>query len=55
LNHLFRAKEMLGPTLATIHNVYFIVNLVEQMRLSIESGDFFAFKEEFLGRYRNTN
>ena len=26
LNHLFRAKEILGPTLATIHNVHFIVN-----------------------------
>ena len=55
LNHLFRAKEILGPTLATIHNLHFIVNLVERMRLAIESGDFAAFKEEFLGRYKNSN
>lgn len=55
LNHLFRAKEILGPTLATIHNVHFIVNLVERMRLAIESGDFFEFKREFLGRYKNSN
>ncbi len=55
LNHLFRAKEILGPTLATIHNVHFIVNLVERMRLAIESGDFFEFKKEFLGRYKNSN
>ena len=55
LNHLFRAKEILGPTLATIHNVHFIVNLVERMRLAIEAGDFFEFKKEFLGRYRNSN
>lgn len=55
LNHLFRAKEILGPTLATIHNVHFIVNLVERMRLAIEAGDFFDFKKEFLGRYRNSN
>jgi queuine tRNA-ribosyltransferase len=30
--HLFRAKEMLGPTLGSIHNVYFIVNLVKKIR-----------------------
>ncbi|NCV95897.1 MAG: tRNA guanosine(34) transglycosylase Tgt [Actinobacteria bacterium] len=55
LNHLFRAKEILGPTLATIHNVHFIVNLVEQMRLAIEAGNFLEFKNEFLGRYKNAN
>jgi len=55
LNHLFRAKEILGPTLATIHNVHFIVNLVERMRLAIEAGDFLDFKSEFLGRYKNSN
>jgi queuine tRNA-ribosyltransferase len=52
---LFRAKEILGPTLATIHNVHFIVNLVEQMRLAIEAGNFLEFKNEFLGRYKNAN
>ena len=26
----FRAKEMLGATLASIHNLYFIVNLVKR-------------------------
>ena len=55
LNHLFRAKEILGPTLATIHNVHFIVNLVERMRLAIEAGNFLEFKSEFLGRYKNAN
>lgn len=55
LNHLFRAKEILGPTLATIHNVHFIVNLVDRMRLAIEAGEFTAFKEDFLGRYKNQN
>jgi len=52
LNHLFRAKEILGSTLATIHNLHFIVNLVDQMRLSINNGDFLEFKKEFLGRYQ---
>lgn len=53
INHLFRAKEILGPTLATIHNVHFIVNLVDRMRLAIEAGNFLEFKEEFLGRYKS--
>jgi queuine tRNA-ribosyltransferase len=52
LNHLFRAKEILGPTLATIHNLHFIVNLVDRMRLAIENGDFLEFKKDFLGRYQ---
>jgi queuine tRNA-ribosyltransferase len=52
LNHLFRGKEILGATLATIHNLYFIVDLVDQMRISIENGNFQEFKIEFLGRYQ---
>ena len=53
LNHLFRAKEILGPTLATIHNLHFIVTLVDQMRKAINHGDFLDFKLDFLGRYQN--
>lgn len=53
INHLFRAKEILGPTLATIHNVHFMVNLVEQMRLAINVGEFQAYKKSFLSRYKN--
>jgi queuine tRNA-ribosyltransferase len=49
--HLFRSKEMLASTLATIHNQHFIVGLVDQMRESIKSGEFFEFKKEFIGRY----
>lgn len=52
LSHLFRAKEMLGGTLATIHNLYFIIHLVETMRVAIESEKFGEFKESFLKRYQ---
>ena len=55
LNHLFRAKEILGPTLATIHNLHFIVTLVDRMREAINNGDFLDFKLDFLGRYQNRN
>jgi queuine tRNA-ribosyltransferase len=54
LNHLIRAKEMLAATLLTIHNEFFIVNLVAKMRQSIIDDNFFEFKEEFLGRYYAT-
>ena len=51
LNHLIKGKEMLSATLLTIHNEYFIVNLVANMRQSMIDGNFFEFKEEFLGRF----
>jgi len=49
--HLFRSKEMVAGTLATIHNERFIVRLVDQMRESITRGDFLEFKRDFLGRF----
>jgi queuine tRNA-ribosyltransferase len=51
LSHLFRAKEMVASTLATIHNEHFIVGLVDTMRHMIEIGQFYEFKEDFLGRF----
>ncbi len=38
LAHLFRAGEMLGPHLASIHNLHFIVNFTKQLRASILNG-----------------
>jgi queuine tRNA-ribosyltransferase len=38
ISHLFRGKEMLAGTLASIHNIHFIVNLVKNIRLSILGG-----------------
>ncbi len=51
LHHLFKAKEMLSSTLATIHNERFIIKLVDDIRASINDGRFADFKAEFLGRY----
>ena len=51
LHHLSKADEMAGHTLATIHNVHFLVDLVDRMRTTLEEGDFDAFRVEFLGRY----
>lgn len=51
LAHLFRADEMTGGTLASIHNEHFILRLVEKMRETILDGTFFEFKKEFCERY----
>jgi queuine tRNA-ribosyltransferase len=51
IHHLFKAKEMLGSTLLTIHNEHFIVNLVAQMRQQIIDGTYWEFKQDFMARY----
>ena len=51
LHHLYKAKEMLFSTLATIHNEHFTVQLVDGIRAAIEAGDYADFKEETLGRF----
>jgi queuine tRNA-ribosyltransferase len=53
LHHVFRGKEIIAATLATIHNERFIVRLVDQMRAALISGDYFQFKEQFMGRYKH--
>ena len=52
LCHLYRAHEMLGGTLGSIHNLYFIINLVKKMRLAIIDGSFTQFKRSFLDKYQ---
>jgi queuine tRNA-ribosyltransferase len=51
IHHLFKAKEMLSATLISIHNERFVVKMVDDARLAIESGTFFEFKAETLGEY----
>ena len=51
LSHLFRGKEMLAGTLASIHNIYFINKLVKDMREAILNDTFTEFKNSFIKRY----
>ena len=55
LSHLFRSRELLGPRLATIHNLRFLLRLMGEMRHSIVEGRFQQFYREFLGTYRPTD
>lgn len=50
VHHLFRAKEMLASTLATIHNERYIMRTIDRMRQAIIDGDFREMKDEVLGR-----
>lgn len=52
IHHLFRSGEMLGPRLATIHNIRFMHRLTEQMREAINAGEFERQMRAFLDRYQ---
>ena len=51
VHHLLRSKEMLGQTLGSIHNLYFIVKLVDDIRQAIYDEQFEVFKKDFLEKY----
>jgi queuine tRNA-ribosyltransferase len=51
LNHLLKAGEMLGAHLCSIHNLHFIVQLTERIRISIIDGTYPQFKKNFLNMY----
>ena len=53
MHHVFRGKEIIASTLATIHNERFIVRLVDQMRQALLDGNFSEMKADFLGRYKH--
>lgn len=51
LCHLFRAGEMLGQTIASLHNLGFIITLVDGARDALRAGTFASYKEDFLRDY----
>jgi len=51
LKHLDRCKEMLGPHLATVHNLYFYQQLMAGLRSAINNGSLLAFTGQFLDSY----
>ena len=51
LHHLFKTDEITAKVLASIHNEYFIVHTVDQIRESLQDGSFQEFKKSFLTHY----
>lgn len=52
IRHLYRAEEMLGPMLGTLHNLYFFLELMERAREAISAGQFEAFFQKCLDDWR---
>ena len=55
IRHLIKAGEILGARLLTIHNLYFLVNLMGGVRKAIEEDRFLEFREEFYKNYYGDN
>ncbi|MBK8527969.1 MAG: tRNA guanosine(34) transglycosylase Tgt [Rubrivivax sp.] len=47
LHHLDRCGEMLGPMLASIHNLHYYVNLMAQARQALDEGRFETWRAQF--------
>ncbi|MDR3049563.1 MAG: tRNA guanosine(34) transglycosylase Tgt [Elusimicrobiota bacterium] len=51
LNHLVRAQETLYLALLSVHNIYFMLNLMEKIRQSLANDAFFEAKTNFFKNY----
>ena len=47
LHHLDRCGEMLGPMLATVHNLHYYLNLMKEVRAALDAGQLAAFAQQF--------
>jgi tRNA-guanine transglycosylase len=52
LRHLFAANELLAYTLASLHNLYFILELMAQIRAAIRADRLAELEADFLARYQ---
>jgi queuine tRNA-ribosyltransferase len=51
LRHLFKAKEILGLRMASLHNITFMISLMKDIRRALAEKRFNAFKAEFFENY----
>ena len=51
VRHLITANETNGGRLLSIHNIRFLIKMTEEIRTSIENGNFQEYKEEFINKY----
>ncbi|MDR7537677.1 MAG: tRNA guanosine(34) transglycosylase Tgt [Armatimonadota bacterium] len=51
LRHLFHADEMLGPRLATYHNLAFVGRMVKEARAALRAGRYAAWMRDVLAAY----
>ena len=53
LCHLYRSAELTSHRLMSIHNIRFLIRLMERARAAIADGTFLSFKEEVIRKYQN--
>jgi queuine tRNA-ribosyltransferase len=51
IRHLFKTGEILGQRLATYHNLYFLIKMMNNARDAILNDNFYEFKKEFENNY----
>lgn len=51
IRHLFKAGEITGARLATIHNLRFLIRMMEEIRQAIQEDRFLDYRREFYERY----
>jgi len=54
IRHLFNVDEILALRLTTIHNLYFLIKLMERIREAIKEDRLLEFKDEFYKKYGYT-
>ena len=52
IRHLFQAGEILAPRLATMHSIYFYLEIMREMRKAIMEDRYPQWRNDFLRRYR---
>lgn len=52
VHHLFRTHELLGPVLASMHNLFFLTDLTQKIRASLIEGSFERYRASFLSAYK---
>ena len=55
LRHLYKSGEILSARLLSYHNLYFLINLMKNIRKAIEEDRFLDYKKEFFSKYNSVN
>jgi len=53
LRHLFKEQEILSAMLASYHNLYFLHNMMKEVRTAIQEDRFASYREEFLKQFHS--
>lgn len=53
LRHLYKSNEISAFNLMSIHNIRFLIKMMEEIRESIKKDRFLEYKNEFISKYNN--